>query len=271
MTSSSSSSARASASFSVRGCKLNRRGLEKLVRAMQEGAPADATLTYSTERGVTTYEADSVQGLTDAVAVSIEPGDPEVLNNLVVTVHHYDGGRPSLRSMRTIRVAIHGGRANCAANGEPTWVKGKIATLRPLIEELRPFKWGIWYFPRFSYAIWGGTFGSWVSLILNFTVATTSPFSYAVLAACVLAFTLIGFSVGGFIVRKARLEIWLTRDDFPVGYWRLSANEVVTATIAILGLIAAIIFGVTAHKDAQKDEGGGKSAPAASRLFDHSQ
>ncbi|MGW4492376.1 hypothetical protein [Streptomyces sp. NPDC004376] len=135
-----------------------------------------------------------------------------------------------------------------------------------MIEELRPFQWGFWYMPRYSYAIWGASLGSWASWIISSTAATTSLTSYLIFAACVLAGILIGFAVGGFFVRKARLEIWLTRDDFPVGYWRFSANEVVTATIAILGLIAAIVFGVTAHKDAQKDEGGAKSSPAASRL-----
>ncbi|MFE7839129.1 hypothetical protein ACFU53_24680 [Streptomyces sp. NPDC057474] len=270
MASSSASSARATAAFSVRGCKLNRRGLEKLVRAMQEGAPTDATLTYSTARGVTTYEADSVQGLADAVAASTEPGDSDVLNNLVVVTHHYDG-QPSVRTMNTIRVSINDGRASCGASGEPTWVKGKVATLQPLLDELRPFKWGFWYLPRYSYVIWCASLGSWASLIINNVLPSDSPADYLVLAACVAASAFIGFAVSGFIVRKARLEIWLTRDDFPEGYWRFSASEATTAAIAILGLIVAVIFGVTAHKDAQKDEGVGKSMPTVRSIFDNSR
>ncbi|MFH9333075.1 hypothetical protein ACH4KU_29335 [Streptomyces althioticus] len=80
------------------------------------------------------------------------------------------------------------------------------------------------------------------------------PDNLYVLIASILAGALVGFVVGGFIARKAKIEIWISRDDDPGPFWRLSAGEVVTSLLALASLIAAIIFGVVTHKDAKDDE-----------------
>ncbi|WP_420076633.1 hypothetical protein ACOAKG_20990 [Streptomyces sp. JL3001] len=64
------------------------------------------------------------------------------------------------------------------------------------------------------------------------------------------------------------MNIWISRDEFPADFWRFTANEIVTAVIALLTLAAAIAFGVIAHKDAQKSEGGDKSAPFGRHSYD---
>jgi hypothetical protein len=204
-----------------------------------------------------------LDALAEAVANSTEPGNPEILDNLVLSINNYrhaSDGQPD----RYTRVSVDDLGARCSVSGDPLWVRGQVSSLQPLLEEARPFKKGIWYAPRWAMASWGTSFGLWVSWLASFAITGDLPDSYAVVIASVVAGAIMGYAFGGALARRRKVEIWISRDDFPAPFWRFTANEVVTAVIALLTLAAAITFGVIAHKDAQKDEGGAKSAPVVS-------
>ncbi|MFF7171862.1 hypothetical protein [Streptomyces pseudovenezuelae] len=146
-------------------------------------------------------------------------------------------------------------------------MRGKIASLRPLIDETRPFKWGVWYLPRFVFVTWGFSLGLTLSWLVSLAVIQKLPNNYYVLAASLVAGGLLGFVAGGVITRKAKVELWLTRDESPAGYWRFSANEIVTIVISVLALVSAIAFGFIAHRDAQSSGEKDKSLSSMARVF----
>ena len=253
MTASSASAPRATSGSYVRGCRLHRRGIRKLARALQEPFPSTSSVKFETTRSITTYEAASIEGLADAVANSTEPGDPEVLDNLVLSIND-NGSAPQGRPNRAIRITVVGGGARYYVVGDPAWVHGQSAIIRALLEESRPLKRAFWYVPRWVLALWGVSTGIWVSWMVSLVVTGGLPHGWDVLAISAAAGALAGVAAGGFVSRRVRVEIWVNRDDFPAPFWRLNAGEMVSTAIALLGLVAAIVFGVITHKDAQKDD-----------------
>ncbi|MFE0327948.1 hypothetical protein ACFW08_14365 [Streptomyces sp. NPDC058960] len=218
---------------------------------MRDGFAPTAEVNFSTRRSITTLEAKSLADLADAVADSTEPGNPELLDNLEISINNYLGRGSA--TPRTVRVSIDGRGVYCHVGGEPSWVRGQIATLRPLIEDTRPFKWPIWYMPTWSFAGYGSSLTLWIALISSFAFTGSGPTSMLTPIATGIVGVIGGLAVGRGISRHAKVEIWLKRDDLPRSFWRLSANEIITAVIAILSLLAVIIFGVITHNDAKAD------------------
>lgn len=217
MTAASPSTAQATSSFSVRGCKLNRRIIEKWMRALREGFPPEATLRLSTTRSITTYESESLDGLVEALANSTEPGDPEVLDNLVLAINNYRHV-PDGQSERYSRISVDNLGARCTVAGEPVWVRGQVASLRLLADEARPFKRAIWYAPRWAMASWGLSAGILVMWIVGLAVGGGLPRGLPVTIASAVAGAISGYAVGGFIARKVKAEIWVVRNDFPEAF-----------------------------------------------------
>ncbi|BDD73165.1 hypothetical protein JCM4020_37850 [Streptomyces coelicolor] len=216
------------------------------MRALRSGLPAEAKVDFSTERAITTYKSNSLDGLAQALAESTEPGNVEVLDNLVIfasDIGHNRGPGPR----RIARLAIKSdGWVACHISGDPSWVNAQTAVLRPLFEEARPRKWGFWYSPRWIFAAWG------VSFALIFTALFDSlPLTVLI----VLAGLACGFAIGSVLRRILKVEIFLTQDELASSYWRFTANEIVTAAIALLAIVVAVIFGVIAHNDSQDGAG----------------
>lgn len=237
---------------------------------MREGFPPEATLRLSTTRSITTYETESLDALVEAVTNSTEPGDPEILDNLVLSINNYrhvSDGQPE----RYNRISVDSLGVRCTVSGDPVWVKGQIASLRPLAEEVRPFKRAIWYAPRWALAPWGSTAGIWVLWIVSFATTGGLPDSFPITIASAIAGAIVGYCIHGLIATKVKVEIWVVRNDFPASFWRFTANEAVTVAIALLALAAAIIFGVISHKDSLKGEGSGKSTPEVSYSYGNAQ
>ncbi|MEV7981676.1 hypothetical protein [Streptomyces sp. NPDC086519] len=230
--------------MTVQGCKLNRRLINKWVRALRVGLPAEEQLDFSTTRAITTYKSNSIDGLAQALAESTEPGDVEVVDNLVIfasNIRHRSNGDPQ----RVARVSITPARyASCTISGDPSWVNAQTAILHPLLKEARPRKWWIWYAPRAAWTSWGASLALLISSFFHST--PLSVLSAVAGMAC-------GFTIGSILKRILRVEIWLTRDDFTLSYWRFTANEVVTSIIALIAIAVAVIFGFIAHKDTQKE------------------
>ncbi|MEV8399566.1 hypothetical protein ACWGCP_11160 [Streptomyces niveus] len=237
----------ASSKITVRGCKLHRRLIAKWVRALRTGLPDAAKIDFSTTRAITTYKSNSIDGLAEALADSTEPGDVEVVDNLAIfasNIGHAGVGEPR----RLVRISISSnGWVGCHLSGDPSWVNAQTAVLRPLLEDARPRKLGIWYVPRWTFASWGGCLASLgVTFFGSLTLWILSTVAGAV----------FGYALGGVVGRTLKTEIHLTQDALSASYWRFTANEVITAVIALLAIAVAVIFGVTAHKDARKDDSG---------------
>lgn len=239
---------------------MRRQDTERLWRAIREGLAPEGDFTLSTERSITRIEAQDFDSLMAAVAESSEPGNPEVLDNLwMVARDRFEIGQPT----REVRVLISERRdVTCMVQGDPTWVRGRAATLKPLIEDFRPFKWEIWYIPRFSYVALGSAAGSSVYTIGNLVIPkdTFSPTSDAafLIAAILLGMTVFGLA-GNVITKKSKTQIWPKHDEIPRGWMHLNAGEVLSVMIAILAIMATIIFGTIAHSDTKKN-GGSSSA-----------
>ncbi|CAD5970141.1 membrane protein of unknown function [Streptomyces sp. KY75] len=256
MPSSTASAPEARSYFVVQGCKLHRRSTERLWRAVQEGLLPDATLEVSTRRSIITLTAHSLGDLADAVEESTEPGDPELLDNLRLSARDkWQRAKPT--NGVTVEITDTG-RTRCHVSGDPNWVRGRVAALRPLLEESRPFKLGFWYGPRWTFSSWAIS----LSLILtsiSFVLIPDDTFSgrtqIITQMSSIVFFAIAGYSVGGVITRNARVAIWLRRDEFPDSRWRLSGAEILTITIAGLTLAATIAIGVLTHSDAKIDRG----------------
>jgi hypothetical protein len=244
---------KASASFYSIGCKLNRRVVDKWVRVMRIDLPENAKVEFSTRRSITTYEATTVEGLMDALHGSTEPGDVDVLDNLVISVSNFNrDGREG--PDRYARIDVRGNSVSCNIHGDPSWVRSQSTALKPLIEEVRPFKWPIWYGPRWTFVLMGISLGSWGALSASLITDATLLRDIAVFLLCVIAGAFVGFAGGSAIARKAKVEVWLERDDFPTSFWRFTAHEVISSVIALLALIATVVFGLVTHGDAQKSK-----------------
>ncbi|MGW3339658.1 hypothetical protein ACWDCL_19520 [Streptomyces sp. NPDC001009] len=235
----------ATATITVRGCKLHRGLIARWARALSVGLPDAEQLSFSTTRAITTYKADSLDELAQALADSTEPGNVEVVDNLVIfasNIRHAGVGEPR----RVARLSIESsGWVGCHLSGDPSWVNAQTAVLRPLIEDARPRKFGIWYSPRWSFATWG-------ACLAQVSVSLFSSWVLSVVSA--VAGAVFGYAMGGVIRRMVKTEIHLTRDSLPASYWRFTANEVITAVIALIAIAVAATFGFVAHKDAQKDD-----------------
>jgi hypothetical protein len=232
----------ASSNITVRGCKLHRRLIEKWVRALRTGLPEDADVEFSTTRAITTYRSNSLEGLSRALMESTEPGNVEVVDNLVLfaSAAGYATG-PGPRRVVRLQVSSDGWVA-CHLSGDPSWVNAQSAVLRPLFEEARPREWGFWYAPRWAFAGWG------VSVAL---ICMGFFNSLQLTALGALAGMACGFAIGSTLRRILKVEIFLTRDELPSSYWRFTANEIVTAVIALLAILVAVVFGVITHKDSK--------------------
>ncbi|MGW1314349.1 hypothetical protein [Streptomyces sp. NPDC002426] len=141
--------------------------------------------------------------------------------------------------------------------GDPTWVRGRSATLRSLIDEARPFKWRIWYVPPLTYAFAGSSAnGIWYIITAVFIPDDffSDAWSIAITLTFWLLFFIAGLSVGREMARRSRVEIWLKRQDLPQRWWRITAGEFLMSAVALLAVIVSIIFGVVTHSDANKDE-----------------
>lgn len=213
LASSNSSPPRATARFSVRGCKLSRRTAERLLRAMRDGYPPGATVKVSTRRSIIRLQAENFDDLAAAVAESTEVGDPELLDNLEISVENYSvPGEPS----RTVQVRVtEGATVICYLYGDPAWVRGKQAALQPLLEDTRPFKRDFWYGPVWTFGSWGVSFALVLAPLVAWLVTgsiAVNPFLTAALTVCSL---FLGVAVGRTVSRARRVEIWIRQDELP--------------------------------------------------------
>ncbi|MEU0036853.1 hypothetical protein [Streptomyces sp. NPDC006333] len=206
--------------------------------------PDENSPDFATTRAITTYKSNSIEGLAQALAESVEPGDVEVVDNLVIFASDI-GRAQSDNPRRIVRIGIGSeGFVSCHISGDPGWVNSQTAVLRPLLQEARPRKWGIWFAPRLAWVGWGASLALLLTTFFN-------SLSLSILGA--VAGVACGFAVGGILRRILKVEICLTRNELPSSYWRFTANEVVTAVIALAAIAVAVIFGVIAHKDSQKE------------------
>ncbi|MFF7752295.1 hypothetical protein ACFZCP_24260 [Streptomyces sp. NPDC007971] len=218
-------------------------------------------MRISTERSIITLEADNFDDLADSVAESTEIGNPEVLDNFQI---HARERRSQDEPDRVILVSVYDdGRVSCRIDGDPGWVRGKHAALEPLIRDTRPFKREFWYGPSWSFASWGVSFASLATPITMWLTTGSTKAELVVSIAAWVTGGFMGLIVGRTVSRARKAEFWIRRDELPERYWKFTANETLAAVIAILTLVATIIFGVVTHNDAKKDS---KSSPPAAYL-----
>ncbi|MFB7977188.1 hypothetical protein [Streptomyces vinaceus] len=246
---------RATVQFTVFGCKMSRRQLDRLWRAVGEGLSDGARRSIHTQRSITRIQAASPGQLVDVLDESTEPGNPELLENMWIIAH--DPSSES-RAARDITIVVTEQNVlQCTVNGDPTWVRGCSATLKSLAEEARPLKWRLWYVPPLSYAAAGMAIGGVVNMLIGNLIPPrtfSAPWSIAISISVAALFALIGWVVGKVMSRRCRAEIWLRREELPQRWFRVSAAELLMAAIGLAAVIATVVFGLVTHADATKPE-----------------
>lgn len=245
----------ATAKFNVIGFKMHRRQLDRLWRAAGEGFSQHGEQSIYTQRSITRIRASSPDDLESALGDSTEPGDPELLDNMwIIARDPGDGSRPE---RNVTLIVTEANTVQCTVTGDPTWVRGRSAALRSLIDEARPFKWRIWYVPPLSYAFAATAVnGIWYGISSAFLPDDFFSVTWSIAIALTfwLLFFVAGLSVGREMARRSRVEIWLKRQDLPQRWWRITAGEFLMSMIALLAVIVSIVFGMVTHSDANKNE-----------------
>ncbi|MFF8031610.1 hypothetical protein [Streptomyces sp. NPDC016626] len=194
---------------------------------------------------------DLIQGLSE----SNEPGDPEVVDNLWLSV---TTGRDDAASEfpKNIRVEISPSGLTLSISGDPAWARSKVDHLRSLIEDAQE-KRRLWSLsPEFTGVLFAAL--SWMAYAVVLVVAGVdlsgkggrSLWSVAPLVVCPAFAYFIGFIVGTRVVRRHQTTLWISESMPPPQVITMTKFERLTIFISIASLIAAIVFGYLGyHKD----------------------
>lgn len=269
MSSLSPHTAMARASYLFQDCKLERRHIERIWAVMCEGFPPSAGRVLGTRRGILVeiYAAtldDLVQGLSE----SNEPGDPEAVDNLwlSITTPREEGVNEFPKS---IRVEISPKGLTLSISGDPAWARSKVEHLKSLIEDTQG-KRRLWTLsPELTGVMFAGL--SWMAYAVVLTVAGVdfsgkvdrSVWSYIPLFVCPAFAYFIGFIVGTRVVQRHQTTLWISESTPPPRAATMSKFERVTIAISIASLIAAILFGYLGYdKDKREADKTDKSHPS---------
>ncbi|MGW0553755.1 hypothetical protein ACWDZ6_06065 [Streptomyces sp. NPDC002926] len=207
---------------------------------------------------------DLVQGLSE----SNEPGDPEILDNLWLSITTTRDDTPDGEFPKSIRVEISPKGLTLSISGDPAWARSKVEHLKSLIQETHG-KRRLWLLkPELTGVMFAGI--SWLAYVAILTVAgvdlsaKADPFawSYVPLAMCPTFAYFIGFIVGTRVLRRHQTTIWISESTPPPQAPSMSSFERVTIAISIASLLAAIIFGYLGYdKDKHDADKRDKSHP----------
>ncbi|MGI5377088.1 hypothetical protein ACQEV2_23155 [Streptomyces sp. CA-251387] len=208
---------------------------------------------------------DLVQGLSE----SNEPGDPEVVDNLWLSITTSRDDTPDDEFPKSIRVEISPKGLTLSISGDPAWARSKVEHLKSLIQDTHG-KRRLWLLsPELTGVMFAGT--SWLAYVLILTAAgvdlsakaATSPWSFVPLGVCPTFAYFIGFIVGTRVVRRHQTTLWISESPPPPQAPSMSNFERITIVISIASLLAAIIFGYLGYdKDKHEADKKDKSFPS---------
>ncbi|MER5379988.1 hypothetical protein ABT040_06855 [Streptomyces sp. NPDC002688] len=197
---------------------------------------------------------DLIQGIID----SNEPGDPEIIDNLWLSITSAREDDSS-EFPRNIRVEISSGGLTLSISGDPAWARSKVDHLRTLILDTRG-KRRLWLLsPEFTGVFFAAI--SWIVYAFVLTVAgvgptskvNPSPWSLVPLGACPAFAYFIGAIVGRRVVQRHQTTLWISESVPPPQAPAMSRFERVTVAISIASLVAAIVFGYLTYAQGKDD------------------
>ncbi|WP_437077219.1 hypothetical protein [Streptomyces sp. enrichment culture] len=228
---------------------------------MCDGFPESASRVLGTRRGILVeIFAATLDDLIQGVFESNEPGDPEVVDNLWLSVSMARDESTS-DIPRHIRVEIDPHGLTLSIAGDPAWARAKVDHLKALIEDTQG-KQRFWSFsPQLTGVIFAGfTWGVCVlaSILGGVDLSGRSgiPLWFFIPLAVCPAFSYFAGNVIGFRVEQRHATtIWISASAPPPQAARMTRFEKVTVAISIASLLAAIIFGYLGYdKDKQEPE-----------------
>ncbi|WP_216590912.1 hypothetical protein [Streptomyces brasiliscabiei] len=260
--------AMARASYLFQDCKLARRHIERIWAVMCEGFPDSAGRVMGTRRGILVeIYASTLDDLIQGLIESNEPGDPEIIDNLWLSISTVSEG-VSHEFPKSIRIEIDQKGLMLSISGDPAWARSKVDHLKTLIQDTHG-KRRLWLLsPEFT----GGLFAaiSWLVYALAMTAAGVGPTSKGdqslwtllPLAICPTFAYFIGNIAGRRVERRHQTTLWISESTPPPQPPTMSRFERVTIVISIASLIVAIVFGYLAYdKDARDADRREKSHP----------
>lgn len=260
MTHPSPPNTRASSSEFIRGCKFDRRDIDRLWAASEEGFVPTDFFSVSTKRGESvTISASGITDLVDEVQRSTEPGDPDVFESLTLHVSSFAPRRQSIIIIRSAGVHV-------SVEGEPNFVRARSAKLTGLVRDAQQYERAPWFWPPFTHACYGTSLFALAWLVLS--VIIDLNFSATDFARVLLIYGCFGIAcwiLGRGVSRKAATQIWMLSGSRPESYWRMKSAELLTIIVALLAVAVAVVSIWMTHTDASKTPGPPGPSPSQIR------